>query len=134
MFLHRDTERDIHTPRHADMHAVSQSNTCRDRHIYIHFWQAATVRQTGRHIQPYRSMHSYTLRYMQIQAESAYTGSYMQKLTETDIDRHRQTQAGRDIHRQTKTDRDMQSHTETYIDRQRYTYREREPNIHIHAD
>ena len=115
------------------MHAVSQSNTCRERHIYIHFWQAATVRHTGRHIQPYRFMHSYTLRYMQIQAESAYTGSYMQKLTETDIDRHRQTQAGRDRHRQTKTDRDMQSHTETYIDRQRYTYREREPNIHIHA-
>ena len=115
------------------MHAVSQSNTCRERHIYIHFWQAATVRQTGRHIQPYRSMHSYTLRYMQIQAESVFTGSYMQTLTETDIDRHRQTQAGRDRHRQTKTDRDMQSHTETDIYRQRYTYRERAPNIHIHA-
>ena len=84
------------------MHACSQSNTCRDRHIYIHFWQAATVRQTGRHIQPYRSMHSYTLRYMQIQAESAYTGSYMQKLTETYIDRHRQAETDIDIHRQTQ--------------------------------
>ena len=85
------------------MHACSPSNTYRDIHIYIHFWQASTVRQTGRHSQPCRSMHSSTLSYMQIQAESAYTGSYMQKLTETYIDRHRQAETDIDIHRQTET-------------------------------
>ena len=76
-----DRERDIHTGRHADMHAGSQSNTCRDRHRYRHFWQASAVRQTGTHSQPDRYMHSDTRRYMQIHAESASTGSYTQKLT-----------------------------------------------------
>ena len=109
------------------MHAGSQSNTCRDRHRYRHFWQASAVRQTGAHSQPDRYMHSDTRRYMQIHAESAYTDSYTQKSTSTDMHRQRY----RDRQRQTYTDRDRQIQTETkhrqtdtfrYIQRQTYTY------------
>ena len=129
----REIERDTHTGRHADMHACSQSNTCRYRHGYRHFCHASTVRQTG--TQPARQL--YALRHTQIQADTCRECLYRQLHAEIDIYRHAQTEVQRqtetDIYRQrhTDTDRDRQIQTETkhrqtdtfrYIQRQTYTY------------
>ena len=79
------------------------AETCID--TYTSGRQLQSDRQADTDSQTY--MHPYTLRYRQIEAESAYTCSYMQKLT----DRQRHTETDRDRQRQTETDRYRHRHT-----------------------
>ena len=121
------TEREtyIQTGMHTCMHAVRSIHAETDIDTYISVMHLQSDRQA--HSQPDSYMHSDTLRYRQIHAESAYTGSYTQKSTSTDMHRQRY----RDRQRQTYTDRDRQIQTETKhrqtdtfrsIQRQTYTY------------
>ena len=75
------TEREtyIQTGMHTCMHAVRAIHAETDIDTYISVRHLQSDRQA--HSQPDSYMHSDTLRYRQIHAESAYTGSYMQKLT-----------------------------------------------------
>ena len=102
---------------HADRHAGSQSNACRDRHRYIHSWQASTVSQTGRHRQTQPARQLDALMYTHIQADTGRECLYRQLHADIDLDRHAHT----DVQRQTETDRDIQRHTEADRGRQRQT-------------
>ena len=102
--MHTERETYIQTGMHTCMHAVRSIHAETDIDTYISVMHLQSDRQA--HSQPDCCMHSDTLRYMQIHAESAYTGSYTQKSTSTDmrrqryIDRQRQTYT--DIYRYTQ--------------------------------
>ena len=86
------------------MHAGRAIHAETDIDTYISVMHLQSDRQA--HSQPDSYMHSYTLRYMQIHAESAYTDSYTQKSTSTDMRRQRY------IGRQRQTYTDIYRHTQ----------------------
>ena len=124
------------------MHAVRATHAETDIDTDISVMHLQSDRQA--HSQPDCCMHSDTLRYMQIHAESAYTGSYTQKSTSTDMhrqryrDRQRHTYTDRDRQIQTETNIDRQIHSDPYRDRHIHTVihlqRDRHPNRYIHAE